>query len=167
MCNELVYLNEEGGCERGHPASAIRDKKDTLGGLTPEDYFDRAMGTDNASGKGAVSAMPAEIRGWNWGAFFFTWIWGIGNNTWIAFLSWVPYVGIVMPFVLGFKGNEWAWKNKRWNSVGHFKRIQRNWAIAGLIYTIITVGLVVLVFVLLTAAAGTAQLSQAPSALPK
>jgi hypothetical protein len=28
-----------------------------------------------------------------------SWIWGIGNNTFIAFLTFVPFVGIVMPFV--------------------------------------------------------------------
>jgi hypothetical protein len=36
-----------------------------------------------------------------------------------------------MVFVLGAKGSEWAWRNKRWRDVAHFKRVQRNWAIAG------------------------------------
>jgi hypothetical protein len=36
-----------------------------------------------------------------------------------------------MPFVLGAKGNEWAWKNKTWESVEQFKRVQRAWSIAG------------------------------------
>lgn len=137
-------------------------EKDPLGGLTPEEYFDKVMGTDNTSGRGTPGALPAELRGWNWGAFFFTWIWGIGNNTWIAFLSWIPYVGMVMPFVLGFKGNEWAWKNKRWNNIAHFKRIQRNWAIAGVIYSIALIGLIVLVFVLLSSAASLQQAAQTP-----
>src|SRR5579883_2805594 len=36
-----------------------------------------------------------------------------------------------MSFVLGAKGSEWAWRNKRWRDVAHFRRVQRNWAIAG------------------------------------
>ena len=35
----------------------------------------------------------------------------------------------VMPFVLGAKGSRWAWRNGRWDSVEHFKRVQRLWAI--------------------------------------
>jgi len=40
----------------------------------------------------------------------------------------------VMPFVLGAKGNEWAWRNRRWRDLAHFRRVQRNWAIAGAIF---------------------------------
>lgn len=164
-CNELVYLNDQGGCERGHPASAIKDQNDRLGGLTPEQYFDKVMGTDNTSGKGSYGQLPAELRGWNWGAFFFTWIWGIGNSTRIAFLSLVPYVGFVMPFVLGFKGNEWAWRNKKWNSIAHFKQIQKNWAIAGVIYTIVITVLIVLFLIMIFSMAGTSTVTT--TALPK
>ena len=35
--------------------------------------------------------------------------------------------------VLGAKGNAWAWRNGRWDSVEHFKRVQRKWAIWGLV----------------------------------
>jgi hypothetical protein len=79
------------------------------------------------------AAVPPEVDRWNWGAFLLSWIWGIGNNTFIAFLTFVPFVGIVMPFVLGAKGSAWAWRNKRWASVEDFKATQRKWAIAGLI----------------------------------
>lgn len=75
--------------------------------------------------------VPAEIKKWNWGAFFLSWIWGIGNHVWISFLSFVPFVGFIMIFVLGAKGSEWAWKAKDWESVEHFKRVQRKWAIWG------------------------------------
>lgn len=33
-----------------------------------------------------------------------------------------------MMFVLGFKGNEWAWRNKEWQSVEQFHSVQRKWA---------------------------------------
>jgi hypothetical protein len=69
---------------------------------------------------------------WNWGAFLLNWIWGIGNNTFVALLMFVPGVNIVMLVVLGVKGNEWAWRNKRWSDIDHFKRVQRKWAIWGI-----------------------------------
>jgi hypothetical protein len=79
-------------------------------------------------------AVPAEIKRWNWGAFLLNWIWGIGNNTYIALLTLVPVFGVlIMPFVLGAKGNAWAWRNGRWDSVEHFKRVQRKWAMWGAI----------------------------------
>src|SRR5271167_3034884 len=75
--------------------------------------------------------IPPELDRWNWGAFLLNWIWGIGNNTYIALLTFVPFVGFLMPFVLGAKGSRWAWRNGRWDSVEHFKRVQRSWAIWG------------------------------------
>ena len=33
--------------------------------------------------------------------------------------------------MLGAKGSRWAWRNGRWESVEHFKRVQRLWAIWG------------------------------------
>jgi hypothetical protein len=77
--------------------------------------------------------IPPEIDRWNWGAFLLNWIWGVGNNTFIALLTLVPIVGFVMLFVLGAKGSRWAWRNGRWDSVEHFKRVQRLWAIWGAI----------------------------------
>lgn len=76
--------------------------------------------------------VPPEVRRWNWGAFFLTWIWGIGNNVLIAFLVFVPFLGFIMPFILGIKGGEWAWEKKRWDSLEHFQRVQRIWAWVGL-----------------------------------
>ena len=67
----------------------------------------------NNSGQGKLTALPPQLIGWNWGAFFLTWIWGIGNSTMIAFLTWIPIVNLVMIFILGARGNEWAWQNKR------------------------------------------------------
>jgi len=76
--------------------------------------------TENTSGQGSTAVVPDEIKGWSWGAFFLSWIWGIGNRVWIAFL--VLILGIIWSIVLGIKGNEWAWKNKKWTNIEHFKR---------------------------------------------
>lgn len=93
----------------------------------------------NTSGEGKAAAVPTEIRGWNWGAFLLNWIWGIGNGTFIALLMFVPFVNFVMPFVLGAKGNEWAWRNRRWQSVAEFKSAQRKWAWAGLLVALVVI----------------------------
>jgi hypothetical protein len=77
--------------------------------------------------------VPQEVKGWNWGAFLLTWIWGIFNGTFVSLLVLVPFGNIVMPFVLGAMGNEWAWKNKTWQSIEQFHAVQRRWAMAGLI----------------------------------
>ncbi|AKJ42625.1 cytochrome c oxidase assembly factor Coa1 family protein [Pragia fontium] len=82
----------------------------------------------NTSGNGISTHVPPEVQGWNWGAFFLHFIWGIGNNTFIAFLIFVPFVNLAMPFILGAKGNEWAWRNRHWASIEEFKRVQRLWS---------------------------------------
>ena len=92
----------------------------------------------NTSGQGLSSTVPPEIRGWNWGAFFLTWVWGIGNRVWLAFIALipVPFVGLAMMIILGLKGNEWAWQCKKWDSIEQFRRRQRiwmYWGIAGFI----------------------------------
>lgn len=88
---------------------------------------------ENTSGQGATAEVPAEIDRWNWGGFLLNWVWGIGNNTYRAFLVFVPFVGFIMLFVLGAKGSAWAWKHKRWESVEHFKQTQRKWARWGVV----------------------------------
>ncbi len=91
-----------------------------------------ALGAENTSGQGSLAVIPREIGGWNWGAFLLNWIWAIGNSVWIGLLALVPYAGFIMAIVLGVKGNEWAWRYKRWDSVEHFKRTQSTWAKWGL-----------------------------------
>ncbi|MFM2599779.1 hypothetical protein [Vibrio fortis] len=77
--------------------------------------------------------IPEQAKGWNWGALTFNWIWGIRFRTYRALFVFVPFVNIVMPFILGFKGNEWAWKHNQWNSVEEFKNSQRKWSVAAAI----------------------------------
>ncbi|MBF2066959.1 MAG: serine/threonine protein kinase [Calothrix sp. C42_A2020_038] len=89
----------------------------------------------NNSGCGinSIAPVPEEILGWNWGAFFMPWLWIWTNQVWIGLLCFFPSIGIVMSVILGSKGNEWAWKSRRWRSIEHFQRHQRGWTIAGLL----------------------------------
>jgi len=106
--------------------------------------------TGNTSGQGKHAIVPPEILKWNWGAFFLTWIWGIFNQVWISLLFFVPIVGFfIMPFVLGAKGNEWAWRNKKWHSVEHFLEVQRKWARWGFLFFCIATILLIILFILL------------------
>lgn len=97
---------------------------------------------------GVNGPMPAELHGWSWGAFCLSWIWGIGNSTYIAFLVFVPFANVVMPFVLGAKGNEWAWTHRKFESVAQFKEVQKAWTIWGLVM----LGLSILMSILFGAA---------------
>ena len=106
---------------------------------------------ENTSGQGKTAAVPGEIDRWNWGAFLMSWIWGIGNNTYIALLMFVPLVNIVMPFVLGAKGSSWAWRNKKWESVEEFKVVQRKWARWSAVAIVLIVSVMVGLFFLLMA----------------
>jgi hypothetical protein len=147
-CKKFVYLDTNGCCAQGHPVSSMSPRGEQTPGSTvrPDAGYMGQSNTEgmfaNNSGMGVVSSLPAELQGPNWGGFLLTWIWGIGNSVWISLLSFVPIVSYIMPFVLLFKGNEWAWRNKRWDSVDHFLSVQRKWAIAGLVYFVFVLLLV-------------------------
>ncbi|MFH7029795.1 MAG: serine/threonine protein kinase [Heteroscytonema crispum UTEX LB 1556] len=77
--------------------------------------------------------VPEEIKGWNWGAFLIPWLWVFTNKVWGGLFVFMPQIGWVMTIALGAKGNEWAWRSRRWRSIEHFKEHQRGWAIAGIL----------------------------------
>lgn len=85
---------------------------------------------ENASPTTEPQSSP--VKKWNWGAFFLNWIWGLGNSTPKALLCLIPVFGIAWMFVCGAKGDAWAWKNKKWKSPEHFRKVQRTWSWIGL-----------------------------------
>jgi len=101
----------------------------------------------------AYGFVPPEIvGGFNWGAFWWTWIWGIAHNVWIALLAFVaPWP--VMNIILGIKGNEWAWQNRRFESVEQFRATQAAWAFWGWVAFGVSIFLAVSVCVALVALA--------------
>lgn len=82
--------------------------------------------------------VPDIIKKWNWGAFFFSWLWGLFNGVYwpliLIVTNFIPYVGWLLTLigciVLGINGNEWSWKGKYWSSIAEFKRVQHNWSVA-------------------------------------
>ena len=97
--------------------------------------------------------VPEQVKGWSWGGFYFTWLWGVCNGVWISLLTLIPYVGIVMMGVLGAKGKEWAWKKGTWTSVEEFQRIQHRWSIAAGIVFSVSCLLIAFIIILVAATA--------------
>lgn len=95
--------------------------------------------SQNNSSQDNQTLLSPEIKKWNWGAFFFNWIWGIFNNVYFSLWVFFPIFGLAVPFILGAKGNRWAWKNKKWRDLAHFQKTQRNWSLAGIIIFVVSV----------------------------
>ena len=98
---------------------------------------------------------PAELNGWNWGAFFMGWIWALGMSNVIGFLLCFFLSGIGS-IIVGIKGNEWAWKSRKFDSVEQFRAVQHTWAVWGVVLFIasfLITGAIILFTVIL---AGTA-----------
>lgn len=91
----------------------------------------------NAKTPYQVGVVPTEIKKWNWGAFFFNFIWGIGNYSYLPLLCLIPLFNIVWIFVCGAKGNEWAWKSGKFDNVEDFLATQATWNRAGFIAFIV------------------------------
>jgi len=99
----------------------------------------------NTSGQGESAIVPEEVKGWSWAGFGLTWIWGVFNGVLISLLALIPFFAFVWAIVLGIKGREWAWRNKKWNSVEDFKNTQRPWDIAGIVLFAIWVVAIVII----------------------
>lgn len=106
------------------------------------DVTDKEFTDGNNSGL-KEDFVPEGIKGFCWGGFFLNWIWGLFNKSYIALLVFLPFIGFLMCFYLGFKGRELAWKNKRWDSVEHFNKVQRRWSIWGFFLTVIPIVLII------------------------
>lgn len=99
----------------------------------------------NNSGQGDVPVVKVVTDKFNWGAFFFNWIWGICYKKWIMLLVIVAYmipfvgalIGLGLQIWFGINGNKWAWQSKRYRSIQEFHEIHKKWAIAGVILMII------------------------------
>jgi len=106
---------------------------------------------ENTSGQGESAIVPEEVKGWSWAGFGLTWIWGVFNGVLISLLALIPFFAFVWAIVLGIKGNEWSWRNKKWDSVEHFKDTQRPWNIAGIVLFAIWVIVLIVTFAIIPA----------------
>ncbi len=111
------------------------------------------MDLENNSGQGKDSPVLNIVKDkFNWGAFYWSWLWGIFNNSFITLIiipiAFIPVAGALAVLGLqiwfGIKGNEWAWQNKRWQSIDQFHEVQKSWAISVIVFTLVLLGLAVL-----------------------
>ncbi len=135
------------------PASESKDERADLRGPAPDSMTGAGPGagvgpaadgyaapeepeTNTSGTKGAE--VPRQVKGWNWAAFLLTPIWGLFSGVPIAalmfaiylpfFPDWLRFVALLGgSLFLGFRGNELAWRGKKWRSVKHFKSVQRRW----------------------------------------
>ncbi len=91
---------------------------------------------------------------WNWGAFGLTWIWGAGNGVYLTLLLLIPVFGWIatpiVAFVLGKKGNRLAWesKDKEWDDLNEFRRVQRFWTIgAAAVWSVLLLLILIVILV--------------------
>jgi serine/threonine protein kinase len=151
--------------ERFHSADEILNVLNANSGtpgLVSQGLAAQPMLTNN-SGQGNIFdstiPVPDDIQGWNWGAFLVPGLWCMTNQVWIGLIAWVDLFlltgglsWLVMAILLGVKGNEWAWKSRRWKSTAAFKAHQRNWAIAACLiwgsFLLLVLGVIGLIIVL-------------------
>ncbi|MEI6503469.1 MAG: zinc ribbon domain-containing protein [Armatimonadota bacterium] len=112
-----------------------------------------------ANNSGTGGSIPEELKGFSWGAFFWTWIWGIAHSVWLSLLVVVlapTGLGIVLNIVMGLKGNELAWQHRRFESLDEFRATQAAWAKWGWIMFIVSsvLGLIAGIVIMVLASQG-------------
>ena len=116
---------------------------------------DKGISAPNTSGR-SNGEIPPGINRWNWAAFLMPAVWGL--------FSGVPFTGllfaaaflpssaqllimIIASLFLGFKGNQLAWRGKKWQSVEHFNSFQQKWA-SWSIKLSAAIGAILIIFIL-------------------
>ena len=104
----------------------------------------------------STSSDESPKFGWNWGAFFFNWLWGVFNGVYwplvlillsalSSVLPWVSFITLGACIYLGINGSEQAWNGKSWDSAREFNRVQKGWSKAVLWTFVISIGLGVII----------------------
>ncbi|MCB9948279.1 MAG: hypothetical protein H6842_10680 [Rhodospirillaceae bacterium] len=145
-CRKVIYADRPPCPHCGHGAAASppppppggQPRPAAASGAQPAATPRRASRPARAPGA-APAGVPPEILGWNWGAFLLNFFWGIAHRVRPALLMVVPGINIFIAILLGARGNVLAWQAKPWESVAQFKRVQRQWARAGVIVLVLAV----------------------------
>lgn len=113
---------------------------------------------ENTSGTRSAR-LPQSARGWNTAAFLIGPVWGPANGVWIgviglafflipdSLLTLIPdsLLTLGLRFTLylaygaflGFRGNEMAWRARRWASLEQFKKVQQQWMLLALVVNLV------------------------------
>jgi hypothetical protein len=138
FCGELLEIPDQINASQG-----------TKGWAAPAFNTPTPGSTGNDSGTGLSAVIPEELRGFNWGGLLLPLFWSFSHRVWIglfALLGMVPKAGwlivLLIGVVIGSYGNVWAWQNRRWNDVEHFRSTQRVWTIWGVGINLIWITLI-------------------------
>ena len=118
--------------------------------------FFTLLGLFLVEGKITAQQPKDSIARFNWGAFFGTWIWGLFNKSYktlFMLLLWFTPAAVPFALLCGIKGNEWAYKNKKYETSEQLHKSQAKQAI---IWTILWPVVSILVSVLLGVFSGVA-----------
>ncbi len=126
-------------------ASANPQINQSMSQPIPNPDLANAFGVGQPQTAALSSQIPDEIKGWNWGAFFLSWIWAIGNQVWIGLLAILGPLWLPMIIILGVKGNEWAWQARKFASVEDFRKTQSAWVKWGIVLFALQVIIIILV----------------------
>lgn len=128
-----------------HPAPEPARPSVTSGevraGRGPDDLrvdVEAPLAVSNDSGT-PDAQLPEELKGWNLGGLFIPFVWGPFNRVWIGLavlsvglLPIPPLLGLLVygpiAMFVGMRGNELAWRARKWDSVDHFRSVQGQWA---------------------------------------
>lgn len=119
----------------------------------PDSPYGPDSSSTNTSGT-KDGEIPPGVKRWNWAAFLMPAVWGLFSGmpyTVLLFGAVLLPTGfqlIVMTaasLFLGLKGNELAWRGKKWQSVEHFRGFQKQWSSWAVK---LTVAAVVILFIL-------------------
>jgi hypothetical protein len=128
-------------------ASAINEYGEFHRPSTLNDSYQSSQNTQrtgfysSSSGHSIYSNQNSELNKWNWGAFFFNWIWGVSNGVYwpliFIVVNFIPYVGgiisLIICILLGINGNQMAWKAKQGTTTfDSFIKTQKKWSQVGL-----------------------------------
>lgn len=110
---------------------------------------------ENTSGMRSAR-LPQSARGWNTAAFLIGPIWGPANGVWIGVIG-LTFLAIPENVLtlglrftlylaygafLGFRGNEMAWRARRWASLEQFKKVQQQWMLLALVVNLVLLFLI-------------------------
>lgn len=126
------------------PSTVSADRVRTDRG--PEDLRDGSdvpLDAQNDSGT-PEAKLPVELRGWNWGGLLLPFVWGPANRVWLGLavlLVFIPPMSGALVLLIygpaalfvGMRGNELAWRARKWDSIEHFRMVQAQWTRWGLV----------------------------------
>ena len=103
------------------------------------------------------AAAPVAQGKWNWGAFFYNIVFGVGCHAGLCWLMLIPVFNVVWIFVCGAKGEQWAWDSGKFGSEIEWRAAMKTWNRAGILQLILVAISIVLSIVFAASLAALAE----------